>query len=233
MQRRSWSGGRWEFRGATGSGGPARSSAGTALAVVARVLPLCLAACVATSEGDRFLAEGHPEAAIVAYARHGGTGADDHRRFGLAFYRAGLLAAAEREFQRARTLRPNDPSAALFLAEIAADRGDSAAARAHYRDFGDLRPEAAPWVVRHLDGTFAAEDPALRAALQAREEHAILHPERARGRGLLETVAGRVAGSSPGRAEGDQEDPQVTDVGSWTLGAAGLPEFPPPPGGAR
>ena len=70
---------------------------------------------------------------------------DEHRNLGIAFYKAGMLEEALREFRRVIELRPADSSAPLFLGLIAirqARWGEAAAALRQAAEAGVPRPAA-------------------------------------------------------------------------------------------
>jgi tetratricopeptide (TPR) repeat protein len=70
---------------------------------------------------------------------------DEHRNLGIAFYKAGMLEEALREFRRVIDLRPADNNAPLFLGLIALRQArwdDAAAALRQAADAGVPRPAA-------------------------------------------------------------------------------------------
>jgi tetratricopeptide (TPR) repeat protein len=70
---------------------------------------------------------------------------DEHRNLGIAFYKAGMLEEALREFRRVIELRPSDSSAPLFLGLIAIRQArweEAAAALRQAADAGVPRPAA-------------------------------------------------------------------------------------------
>jgi tetratricopeptide (TPR) repeat protein len=73
------------------------------------------------------------------------TRVDEHRNLGIAFYKAGMLEEALREFRRVLDLRPADSSAPLFLGLIAIRQArwdDAADALRQAADAGVPRPAA-------------------------------------------------------------------------------------------
>jgi tetratricopeptide (TPR) repeat protein len=70
---------------------------------------------------------------------------DEHRNLGVAFYKAGMLDEALREFRRVTDLRPSDSSAPLFLGLIALRQArwdEAAAALRQASDSGAPKPAA-------------------------------------------------------------------------------------------
>lgn len=70
---------------------------------------------------------------------------DEHRNLGIAFYKAGMLEEALREFRRVIDLRPSDSSAPLFLGLIAIRQArweDAAEALRRAADAGVPKPAA-------------------------------------------------------------------------------------------
>lgn len=70
---------------------------------------------------------------------------DEHRNLGIAFYKAGMLEEALREFRRVIDLRPSDSSAPLFLGLIAIRQArweEAAEALRHAADAGVPKPAA-------------------------------------------------------------------------------------------
>jgi len=70
---------------------------------------------------------------------------DEHRNLGIAFYKAGMLEEALREFRRVAELRPADASAQFYLGLIAVRQGrweDAAAAFRQAAGGGGARPAA-------------------------------------------------------------------------------------------
>jgi tetratricopeptide (TPR) repeat protein len=70
---------------------------------------------------------------------------DEHRNLGVAFYKAGMLDEALREFRRVADLRPTDGSAPFYLGLIALRQArweDAAAAFKHASESGAARPVA-------------------------------------------------------------------------------------------
>ena len=185
--------------------------------------------CVATSAGDRLLEADRPDEAVMAYSRVRGEDAAFHRKLGLAFFRAGLPAAAQRELLRARELAPADPTAVFWLGQLATEFGDPATARAYWGEYVRLRPG----VRASAPGAGTPADGPIWEAFRLAEETAVIHPERVRGRRLLESMSGRLAGPGLSTTGENQWDPRVSDAEAWALGAVGLPDFPPPPGFGR
>jgi tetratricopeptide (TPR) repeat protein len=73
------------------------------------------------------------------------TRVDEHRNLGIAFYKAGMLEEALREFRRVTELRPSDSRAPLFLGLIAIRQAkweEAAAALRQAADAGVPRPAA-------------------------------------------------------------------------------------------
>ncbi|MBA3444589.1 MAG: tetratricopeptide repeat protein [Gemmatimonadales bacterium] len=70
---------------------------------------------------------------------------EEHRNLGIAFYKAGMLEEALREFRRVTDLRPSDSTAPLFLGLIAIRQArwdEAAEALRHASDNGVPRPAA-------------------------------------------------------------------------------------------
>ena len=70
---------------------------------------------------------------------------DEHRNLGIAFYKAGMLEEALREFRRVAELRPSDSTAPLFLGLIAVRQArweEAAAALRQSSDSGVPKPAA-------------------------------------------------------------------------------------------
>ena len=70
---------------------------------------------------------------------------EEHRNLGIAFYKAGMLEEALREFRRVTDLRPSDASAPLFLGLIAIRQArwdEAAEALRHASDSGVPKPAA-------------------------------------------------------------------------------------------
>jgi tetratricopeptide (TPR) repeat protein len=70
---------------------------------------------------------------------------EEHRNLGVAFYKAGMLDEALREFRRVTDLRPSDSSAPLFLGLIAIRQArweEAAEALRHASDSGVPKPAA-------------------------------------------------------------------------------------------
>src|SRR3954463_12710412 len=70
---------------------------------------------------------------------------DEHRNLGVAFYKAGMLDEALREFRRVTDLRPSDSTAPLFLGLIAVRQArweDASAALRQAAESGVPRPSA-------------------------------------------------------------------------------------------
>jgi tetratricopeptide (TPR) repeat protein len=105
---------------------------------------------------------------------------DEHRNLGIAFYKAGMLEEALREFRRVTDLRPADSMAPLFLGLIAVRQArweEAAEALRHAADSGVPKPAALHnlgFALEQLGRLDEAEAAYGDAAARAREDARIM-----------------------------------------------------------
>lgn len=96
---------------------------------------------------DLYLAEEMPAEAAACYARLIVTSekpsADDYYRLAIAYFQAGELTSAQSAFSNMQRADPADSKPDLYLGHVAAQRGDSAAARLHYGAATEKHPAGA------------------------------------------------------------------------------------------